>query len=253
VIVRQCLPVKAVLRHKSNGMTNPNPSPDRHTLWAYVLPFAVFMGGLALISLVQSFAPAENAPLWLAEPKYWVFPLQAILGGGLVLWFWKTYEWGASWHIITAVLAGLVVLAVWISPQLLLGAEPRLEGFDPDIFAGSAALYWGTLVLRFVRLVVVVPLLEEIFWRGFLLRYLIKEDFTKVPFGTFSWFSFGVVTVMFGLAHFGPDFIPALLTGAIYNLLAVKTRSLKCCVIAHAVTNLGLGLYIMQTGQWGFW
>ena len=79
-------------------------------------------GRIGLISLVQSFAPAENAPLWLAEPKYWVFPLQAILGGGLVLWFWKTYEWGASWHIITAVLAGLVVLAVWISPQLLLGA-----------------------------------------------------------------------------------------------------------------------------------
>jgi membrane protease YdiL (CAAX protease family) len=47
---------------------------------------------------------------------------------------------------------------------------------------------------------------------------------------------------MFGLAHFGPDFIPALLTGAIYNLLAVKTRSLACCVLAHAVTNLGLGL-----------
>ena len=58
MIVRESLPVKAVLRHKSGGMINPNPSPDRHTLWAYVLPFAVFMGGLALISLAQSFAPA---------------------------------------------------------------------------------------------------------------------------------------------------------------------------------------------------
>jgi len=253
VIVGQCLPVKAVLRQKGDCMNNSSPATERNALWAYALPFAVFMGGLALISLAPSFAPAENAPLWLAEPKYWVFPLQTILCGGLVLWFWKTYAWGASWHILTAVLTGLVVLALWVSPQWLLGAELRREGFNPDIFAGSAALYWGTLALRFVRLVVVVPLLEEIFWRGFLLRYLIKEDFTKVPFGTFSWFSFGMVTVMFGLAHFGPDFIPALLTGAIYNLLAVKTRSLACCVIAHAVTNLGLGIYIMQTGQWGFW
>jgi len=234
-------------------MTDTRPVLDSRALWAYVLPFGVFMGGLALISLVQSFAPAENAPLWLAEPKYWVFPLQAILCSALLVWFWKTYEWGAKWHVVTAVLAGLVVLALWISPQWLLGAEERTDGFNPGLFAGSAALYWGTLALRFLRLVVVVPLLEEIFWRGFLLRYLIKEDFTKVPFGTFSLFSFGVVTVMFGLAHFGPDFIPALLTGAIYNLLAVKTRSLKCCVIAHAVTNLGLGIYIMQTGQWGFW
>ena len=234
-------------------MTDSRPALDSRALWAYVLPFAVFMGGLALISLVQSFAPAENAPLWLAEPKYWVFPLQTVFCGALLVWFWKTYEWGAKWHVITAVLTGLVVLALWISPQWLLGAEQRTDGFNPGLFAGSAALYWGTLILRFIRLVVIVPLLEEIFWRGFLLRYLIKEDFTKVSFGTFSWFSFGVVTVMFGLAHFGPDFIPALLTGAIYNLLAVKTRSLACCVIAHAVTNLVLGLYIMQTGQWGFW
>ena len=234
-------------------MTDSRPALDSRALWAYVLPFAVFMGGLALISLVQSFAPAENAPLWLAEPKYWVFPLQTILCGALLVWFWKAYEWGAKWHVITAVLTGLVVLALWISPQWLLGAEQRTDGFNPGLFAGSAALYWGTLILRFIRLVVIVPLLEEIFWRGFLLRYLIKEDFTKVSFGTFSWFSFGVVAVMFGLAHFGPDFIPALLTGAIYNLLAVKTRSLACCVLAHAVTNLGLGLYIMQTGQWGFW
>jgi CAAX prenyl protease-like protein len=234
-------------------MTDSRSALDSRALWAYVLPFAVFMGGLALISLVQSFAPAENAPLWLAEPKYWVFPLQTILCGALLVWFWKTYAWGAKWHVITAVLTGLVVLALWISPQWLFGAEQRTDGFNPGLFAGSAALYWGTLILRFIRLVVIVPLLEEIFWRGFLLRYLIKEDFTKVSFGTFSWFSFGVVTVMFGLAHFGPDFIPALLTGAIYNLLAVKTRSLACCVLAHAVTNLGLGLYIMQTGQWGFW
>lgn len=253
MIVGAGLLVKAVLRHNNVGMTDPRSDLDHRALWAYVLPFGVFMGGLALISLVQSFAPAENAPLWLDEPKYWVFPLQTVLCGALLVWFWKTYEWGAKWHVITAVVVGLVVLAVWISPQWLLGAERRNEGFDPGIFAGSAALYWGSLALRFLRLVVIVPLLEEIFWRGFLLRYLIKEDFTKVPFGTFSWFSFGVVTVMFGLAHFGPDFIPALLTGAIYNLLAVKTRSLTCCVIAHAVTNLGLGLYIMQTGQWGFW
>lgn len=234
-------------------MNTTHSTANPRVLWAYVLPFAVFMGGLALISAVQSFAPEENGPLWLADPKYWVFPLQTVLCGGLLLWFWKSYAWGAKWHAITAVVTGLIVLALWISPQWLFEAEPRLQGFDPEIFAASAGIYWGSLLLRFLRLVIVVPLLEEIFWRGFLLRYLIKEDFTKVSFGSFTWLSFGAVTVMFGLAHFGPDVVPALLTGAIYNLLAIRTRSLACCVIAHAVTNLGLGLYIMQTGQWGFW
>ncbi|MBU3666162.1 MAG: CAAX prenyl protease-related protein [Chthoniobacterales bacterium] len=226
---------------------------ERRAFVAYIAPFAVFMAGLALVSAVGSFAPEEGGPLWLSDPKYWVYPLQTIACGALLLWFWKAYEWGDKWHVIAGIAAGLLVLALWISPQWLLGAAPRNDGFNPDLFAESSALWWTTVGMRFLRLVVVVPLLEEIFWRGFLLRYLIKEDFTKVPFGTFSWFSFGIVTVMFGLAHWGPDFVPALLTGAIYNLLAVKTRSLACCVIAHAVTNLGLGIYIMQTKQWGFW
>jgi len=257
-ILRAGLRVKAVLRHKSGFMTLPatdetSSLTEKRALWAYVLPFAVFMGGLALVSAVQSFAPEEGGSLWLADPKYWVYPLQTILCGAALVWFWRSYEWGAKSHWLTGLIVGLVVLALWISPQWLLGAAPRTEGFNPNTFEGSPALWWSTVILRFLRLVIVVPLLEEIFWRGFLLRYLIKEDFTKVPFGAFSWFSFGVVTVMFGLAHFGPDFVPALLTCVIYNALAVKTRSLACCVIAHAVTNLGLGIYIMQTGQWGFW
>lgn len=222
-------------------------------LRAYVLPFGAFMAGMALVSFVGIFTPYEGGPLWLTDPVYWIYPLQAVVCGALLVWFWKYYGWGKSWRVFTGIAAGLLVLAIWIAPQWILGAPPRTDGFNPEIFEGSAASWWVTVLLRFLRLVVVVPLLEEIFWRGFLMRYLIGEDFTKVPFGTFTVFSFGAVAVLFGLAHWGLDFIPALLTGIIYNFLAVRTRSLACCVIAHAVTNLGLGFYIMQTKQWGFW
>ena len=58
---------------------------------------------------------------------------------------------------------------------------------------------------------------------------------------------------MFGLAHCGPDFVPALACGALFNWIAIRTRSLSACVLAHAVTNLLLGFYIMTTRQWGFW
>ena len=234
-------------------MTISATPAENRALTAYVTPFAVFMLGLALVSGVQAFAPPEGAPLWLAQPVYWVYPLQTIVCGALLAWFWKHYEWGAHWHALVGIAAGLLVLAVWISPQWILGAEPRTTGFDPRTFAGNPALWWGSVALRFLRLVIVVPLLEEIFWRGFLMRYLIKDPFTKVPFGEFSWFSFTGVAVLFGLAHWGPDFAPAIITGIIYNLVAVRTKSLAACVIAHAVTNLGLGIYIMQTGQWGFW
>lgn len=226
---------------------------SRRTLWAYVLPFAVFMAGLALISGVQSLAPKEGAPFWMSEPKYWVFPLQAIACGILLVRFWKSYDWGRGWGVLAGTVVGIAVLALWVSPQWLLGFPARTEGFNPDVFASEPGLWWVTVALRFFRLVIIVPLVEEIFWRGFLLRYLIKEDFASVPLGTFSWFSFGGVVLMFGLAHWGADFVPALITGAAYNLVLIRTKSLRACVIAHAVTNLGLGIYIMQSRQWGFW
>ena len=97
------------------------------------------------------------------------------------------------------------------------------------------------------------PWLEEIFWRGFLLRYLIREDFTSLPFGAWSRLSFGATTLGFMLEHHPPDYAGALLTGLLYNLVAIRTRSLSACVLAHAVTNALLGGYVMHSGQWGFW
>jgi CAAX prenyl protease-like protein len=82
---------------------------------------------------------------------------------------------------------------------------------------------------------------------------LINEKFHRVPFGTFSWLSFTVVTLGFGFSHSPEDRIAALITGALYNCVAYRTRNLASCVLAHAVTNLLLGLWIMKTRQWGFW
>jgi len=104
-------------------------------------------------------------------------------------------------------------------PGIVFPPTPRLEGFDPNpaFFQNNPLYYYATLLLRFMRLAVVVPFLEEIFWRGYLLRDLISEDFKKVPLGTFSWMSFAVVTALFGLEHWGPDFWPGIVTGALYN------------------------------------
>jgi hypothetical protein len=218
-------------------------------LVAFTLPMAVFVTLLGLTS-------AGNRPetgSWFSYPAYWIYPAQTAVCGALLLWFWRDYEFRPPRKIWFAVGIGLVVFAVWIAPQQFLEFAPRTVGFDPEFFAKGSTLYWITVLLRFLRLVVVVPLVEEIFWRGFLLRYLISEKFTTVTIGTFSWVSFLVVTLAFGFAHSRADWIAALLCGALYNLVVYRTRSLASCVIAHAMTNLLLGLWIMQTRQWGFW
>lgn len=220
-------------------MDSEQPRSDKRKLAAFTLPMGVF---LALLLVTSA-----------GIPVYWTYPAQTVVCGALLIWLWREYEFGPPRTVWFALLIGAAVFALWIAPQQFLGFEPRRVGFDPDVFAAQPALYWATVAFRFLRLVIVVPLVEEIFWRGFLLRYLINERFTAVVVGTFSWLSFAVVTIVFGFSHSRPDWIAALICGALYNLVAYQTRSLASCVVAHATTNLLLGLWIMQTRQWGFW
>lgn len=218
-------------------------------LIAFTLPMGVFV---VLLVLTGTGTRPESVS-WFSYPAYWTYPAQTAICGALVLWFWRDYEFRLPRKLWFAVVIGIGVFVIWIAPQQFLGFPSRSTGFNPDLFAAQPALYWATVVLRFLRLVVVVPLVEEIFWRGFLLRYPINERFTAVAVGTFSWLSFTVVTVLFGFSHSRADWIPALICGALYNLVAYRTRSLASCVVAHVTTNLLLGLWIMQTRQWGFW
>lgn len=218
---------------------------------AYILPFVVFMAGLLLVEVITKFSEGVG-PLWLAKPQYWVYPLQAVAAGCLVWRFRRQIAFGPHCGWLFAAAVGIVMIAIWVSPQEVFGQEPRTQGFDPYTF-DDPWLFWATYAMRFVRLVIVVPLVEEIFWRGFLMRYLMDPHFDRVPFGAFSWKSFTVVTLAFGAAHMGPDFWVALIAGAMFNLVAIRTKSLSACVVCHAVANLALGIYIVATRQWGFW
>lgn len=216
---------------------------------AYILPMGVFLALLALGSVVKN----SNGGFWLSAPEYWVFPVQTFVCGGAVWWFRGQYEFQAARRLMFSIAIATIVFLLWISPQAFLHFGQRVEGFNPAVFAVGSPAYWATVILRFARLVLIVPLVEEIFWRGFLLRYLIREDFWEVPFGSFSWLSFVVVTLAFAFGHAMTDWPAALITGGLYNLVAYRTKSLLSCALTHAITNLLLGLWIMQTRQWGFW
>jgi CAAX prenyl protease-like protein len=227
-------------------------NPSRNAFAAHVTPFLIFTLSFALVPVAQKLA-GKDGPLLLSHPEFWIYPLQTVLCAAALLFFWKSYDFGSRKPLPLAMGVGLGVFVLWVSPQLLFGQPARTDGFNPATFADQPALYWGTVGMRFLRLVIIVPLIEEIFWRGFLQRYLIDERFTTVRFGTYSPLSFWGVAVAFMLVHNTPDWPAALLTGAIYGWIAVKTKSLLACVVAHAVTNLVLGVYIMLTRQWGFW
>ena len=141
------------------------------------------------------------------------------------------------------------MFVIWILPE---GLYPHLgeSQFNPFIFQNgyvSATL----VVFRLLGAVLVVPVFEELFWRSFLLRWVINPDFKKVELGKFTWLSFAVVTLFFGFEH--NRWLVGLFAGAAYNWLIYRERNLWVCILAHAITNLALGVYVLQTQQWGFW
>jgi CAAX prenyl protease-like protein len=219
---------------------------------AYLAPFLVFIAFLFLEGTVKKVG--EGYAHWaFAEPRYWIIPLQTVVCSVLL---WKlrsriTLRPLAGFGFAT--LVGLLSLVVWISPQAFFGFPPRTEGFRPDFFGTTGWPYWSVLIIRLFRMTVVVAFVEEIFWRGFLLRFLVHENFAEVPFGTFTWRSFLISSFAFCLEHEQSDWPVAIITGALFNIVAYRTRSLAACILTHAVTNLALAIFILRTGQWGFW
>lgn len=248
-------------------------SPDsirRSPSWAHVLPLAVFMG----LNLVPAMIAVDNRalPWWRFAPEHWIYPVQTVLVG-VLLWFYrKQYVFKPHQGFGLAVLLGVTGIVFWCLPawgyQKLtadgtvlpswlkwLGLTAREDGFDPSFYVEHSMLYAVSLGMRFLRMVIVVPFAEEIFWRGFLMRYVIADgdDFRRVPFGTHHWRAFGVVTVCVMLAHNPADWLAALIWGSLVYFLAVRTKSLSACILMHAVANLLLGVYVMITRQWGYW
>lgn len=208
----------------------------------YVAPFIVFM----LLTELQRFAGPQTI--------FFVYALKTILTGAfIVLAFQGKYrEIEGSFADLRAAVLGVTVLVLWILPTLIFNDLPKEVSFDPRVFDNALA-QCAAILIRTAGAVLVVPIMEELLWRSFLMRYLIQPDFLKIPFGTFRLFPFWITVAAFTIVHRPWEWPVAALTGILYGAYAVKTRNLKGCILAHAVTNLGLAIYTVITGQWFFW
>jgi uncharacterized protein len=207
-----------------------------HPAVPYVLPFALF---LLLTELAR----------WIPDSLLWIYPLKTVIAGGLLLWFRKAYSevtFEFSW---LAIAVGILVFVLWIPLYggYLLLSEPEIV--NPYELAGAWAQPW--IAIRLFGSAVVVPVMEELFWRSFLLRYLVNPDFRQVPLGTFTTSALAISVALFGAEH--NQWFAGMVAGLLYTLLLYRTKSLFSCIIAHAVTNLLLGVYVLMTGQWQYW
>lgn len=217
----------------------------KHPAAPYVAPFAVFV---ALLGLGDVFGLGE-----------WEFPFRVAVMAA-VLWFFSrgVIDLRAP-YAIASVGAGIIVFVLWVAPDLLFpgyrhhwlwsnSITGRVASSLPEGFHMSSFV----LVFRTLRAVVIVPIVEELFWRGWLLRWLMDHDFRRVPLGAWSLSSFVITTLLFASEH-GPYWDVGLMAGAVYNLWIVRTKSLGDCILAHAVTNGLLSAYVVAAGKWEYW
>ena len=244
---------------------------------AHVVPLAVFMALLAPFQLTGwPVWRHPDAPWWQHYPEQWQYPAQSLIVIALLVYFRKNYsiKWSLK-PVLFGALMGAVGIAFWILPTQIhswlelegkqegilkwLGVMPSVDGFNPqdlaDKFGGNQGIYWSSLIMRFFRAVIVVALVEEIFWRGFLMRFLLDRDrdYWKVPFGKPAWISYIVVTLAFMLIHQPVDYLGALIFGSLMYWVAVRTKSLLACIVMHGVANLLMGWYALETGKFGLW
>ena len=223
--------------------------------WSRVLPFTVFMVFVGIEELMRHLH-GQQLILLDTQILYPLYALKVFSVGALLIFYRKFYDEINFRHCLQlkttvfSILTGLLIFALWIYLDWSLFSPGESAGFNPQTISEEANRY-AFIACRLTGAVIVVPVMEELFWRSFLLRYLIKSQFATVAIGAFTWPSFLIASVLFGLEHH--YLIAGIIAGALFNLLLYKTRSIAQCILAHAIANLALGIYVLQTGQWRFW
>ena len=216
---------------------------------ARTVPFVAFM----LLLIVRGALPADGAAC--IDPR-WVYALTVVVVAALLAWFWQGYgelvrqTWPSLGELALAAGVGLVVFVLWIhldQPWMHIG-EPSATFVPTD---AEGHLLWPLIAVRWLGASLVVPVMEELFWRSFLMRWIQSPQFETVLPRRVGPKAIVLTTFVFMLAH--TLWLAAVVAGLAYALLYVRTGKLWVPIVAHAVTNAALGIWVVRTQQWSFW
>ena len=230
-------------------------------IYAHVVPFVAWVAAFFVMRLS-------------GEPAAWKYGAVTTAGLAVFLGFrpWRWYDPPRPRNIPLALLAGGVVWVIWIGPEtgwfasrwptvreayLRYAVDIWRYGKDAETAAGPPSGYapevcgWPLSIARLLGSVLVIAVIEEFFWRGFLYRWILNRRFLSVDLGKFHWPAFVAVVVFFGLEH--DRWVAGIIAGMSYGYLIIWTRDLWAGVLAHAVSNLLLGIYVLASGSYYFW
>ena len=211
--------------------------PTWNPVAAWLLPvLAVLATGL----LASLFSPHRGL-----DPLY---PLR-LAAGCAALWLVRRDlprpRLSFSW---TPLAAGLLVGAAWVLLESGVAVGQEVAAGIPALSPASRA---GWLAARLAGAVLLIPLVEEMAFRGYVQRRLVAADFTAVPFSRFRWASMVGTPLLFAALH--QHFGAGLLAGGLFQLVTLRRGLLGDAVLAHAVANAVIAVAVLGGGRWELW
>jgi uncharacterized protein len=222
---------------------------------ACIIPFVVYLLGSSQLSRFSSdWYPLAYAFLATvtALTLWWLLPRS------LRVQFFTIHR-NVGWGVI----AGVVGIGFWIVMSHLHLEKWLTQGLPEWLQVGERASYnplaelsgpvakIGFVSIRLIGIAIIVPIVEELFWRAFLLRWTIDPEWEKVPVGTYTLQSCLTVCLLFTLAH--PEWFAAAGYCLLLNGLLYWKRDLWQCIVAHSTSNFLLVVYVLLTGHWFLW
>jgi CAAX protease family protein len=226
--------------------------PNRRLILPYAAPYFVY---IFIASVFKNHISVENS-----------YIARLIVVSLLLLWARKWYfsikgPKSVYGSIATGSIAGVLGFFIWV-----LFLTPFVGTKN------SSALSHGAFLLKFISVGILVPVFEELFMRGFIFRIAYQWDITRktadgeplqitldtqsvndvVP-GTWSWPAVFLSTIAFVLGHYPQEWLAATAYGLLMVYLWIIRKDLLSCIVAHAVTNISLALFVVTTGRWNFW
>ncbi|MEQ1663628.1 MAG: CAAX prenyl protease-related protein, partial [Thiobacillus sp.] len=211
------------------------------------LPFGLYILFLAIEGSVSDWMPGFDAR--------WLYPVKAGLVALVLAVLWRHYgelkAWALSFgNVLLSVLVGVAVLVLWVNLDaswMLLGEMGK--GYNPSDASGQ--IDWTLVVFRIAGAALVVPVMEELFWRSFLQRWVQQPEFLSLDPAQIGLKALLIASALFAVEHV--QWFAGLIAGLAYGWLYIRTRNLWAPILAHTVTNAGLGVYVIATGKWQFW
>lgn len=222
------------IQRTTNTVTPQNESDRDYDLAIAILaPFAVFIG-LTLFGRMLS-----------TEFDYF-YPLKITLTAAVLAYYWKRYELRLPDNTVQIVIAGVLTTVLWIA---FVDRQPEVDSLFLESVAEMPLTYaviW--VVWRAASFWVVVPIFEELLFRGYLLSRFANVPIRNTSMPPVHWMALLVTSILFGLIH--QAWIAGFIAGLIFGWLRFKSNKLTSCIFAHGLANFLITLWALYSGRW---